>query len=404
MQNINELFDNRDMIIESMGYFNPLILEENAVVLSEGFIGGIVEKIKALGRIIQGWIQKLINWVAGKFSRGGGGGGGSTSSSSTTTASKASSNKKADTQMNEIKEISDKIDDMTKTKDVIQTKNKEIDKKIDKLEDEVKKMTDAAVEKATKSEYMQKRDKLLAEIGECKEEVKKWSNKLTELPKKVEEQKKKLNDLRRKSIDQSLAKVKIPDLRHAKYAINDAITDCRKAIASYDPYGQFKGKSIQKYFLNSGNDKEMTAEDFLKDDVYKSYSHEAGKECIDQLRKYQKKVEDIYKKMENDAKNADETEAKKILDKAKSVNAVSQKVIKTTLDWLNSYVTKITNLRSSLDVDNRNIKSAIDSAENKLMDMTDTSKNGYYSFYRDKMKKAMSKVEQLNGELNSLNS
>ena len=148
----------------------------------------------------------------------------------------------------------------------------------------------------------------------------------------------------------------------------------------------------------------MTAEDFLKDDVYKSYSHEAGKECIDQLRKYQKTVEDIYKKMENDAKNADETEAKKILDKAKSVNAVSQKVIKTTLDWLNSYVTKITNLRSSLDVDNRNIESAIDSAENKLMDMTDTSKDGYYRFYRDKMKKAMSKVEQLNGELNSLNS
>ena len=125
MQNINELFDNRDMIIESIGYFNPLILEENAVALSEGFIGGIVEKIKALGRIIQGWIQKLINWVAGKFSRGGSGGGGSTSSSSTTTASKAASNKKADTQMNELKEISDKIDDMTKTKVVIQTKNKE---------------------------------------------------------------------------------------------------------------------------------------------------------------------------------------------------------------------------------------------------------------------------------------
>ena len=164
MQNINELFDNRDMIIESMGYFNPLILEDNAVVLSEGFIGGIVEKIKALGRLIQGWIQKLINWVAGKFSRGGSGGG-STSSSSTTTASKAASNKKADAQMNELKEISDKIDDMTKTKDDIQTKNKEIDKKIDNLEDEVKKITDAAVEKAAKSEYMQKRDKILAEIG-----------------------------------------------------------------------------------------------------------------------------------------------------------------------------------------------------------------------------------------------
>ena len=69
MQNINELFDNKEVIIESMGYFNPLILEENTVVLSEGFIGGIVEKIKALGKLIQGWIQKLINWVASKFGR-----------------------------------------------------------------------------------------------------------------------------------------------------------------------------------------------------------------------------------------------------------------------------------------------------------------------------------------------
>ena len=68
MQNINELFDNRDMIIESMGYFNPLIVGEyNNVVVTEGIVGGIVEKIKALGKMIKGWLQKLIDWVAGKF-------------------------------------------------------------------------------------------------------------------------------------------------------------------------------------------------------------------------------------------------------------------------------------------------------------------------------------------------
>lgn len=73
MQNINELFDNRDMIIESMGYFNPLIVGEyNNVVVTEGIVGGIVEKIKALGKMIKGWLQKLIDWVAGKFNNLGG--------------------------------------------------------------------------------------------------------------------------------------------------------------------------------------------------------------------------------------------------------------------------------------------------------------------------------------------
>ena len=44
MNNINDLFNERDMIIESMGCFNPLILEENNVILTEGIIGGLVEK------------------------------------------------------------------------------------------------------------------------------------------------------------------------------------------------------------------------------------------------------------------------------------------------------------------------------------------------------------------------
>ena len=69
MKNINELFNERDMIIESMGYFNPLILEENNVVLTEGVVGGLVEKIQALWKMIKGWITKLIDFVSSKFRR-----------------------------------------------------------------------------------------------------------------------------------------------------------------------------------------------------------------------------------------------------------------------------------------------------------------------------------------------
>ena len=70
MNNINDLFNERDMIIESMGYFNPLILEENNVVLTEGIVGGLVEKIQALWKMIKGWITKLIDFVSSKFRKG----------------------------------------------------------------------------------------------------------------------------------------------------------------------------------------------------------------------------------------------------------------------------------------------------------------------------------------------
>ena len=36
MNNMDDLFNKRNMIIESMGYFNPLILEEKNVILTEG--------------------------------------------------------------------------------------------------------------------------------------------------------------------------------------------------------------------------------------------------------------------------------------------------------------------------------------------------------------------------------
>lgn len=68
MNNINDILDNRDIIIESMSYFNPLILEEHNAIVTEGILGNIAETIRKLFDIIRGWISKLIDFVASKFS------------------------------------------------------------------------------------------------------------------------------------------------------------------------------------------------------------------------------------------------------------------------------------------------------------------------------------------------
>ena len=114
MNNINDLFNERDMIIESMGYFNPLILEENNVVLTEGIVGGLVEKIQALWKMIKGWITKLIDFISSKFKR-----------NRNTTTTSGDSNK----VNNEIKEV---INDINKQTEEITNERNEIKKEIEK--------------------------------------------------------------------------------------------------------------------------------------------------------------------------------------------------------------------------------------------------------------------------------
>jgi len=100
MANIKDIFNEKDIIIESMSYFNPLILEEHNVVVTEGVVGGIVEKLKALYEMIKGWLSKLISFVADKFS--GKGRKKSSSDSSTT-----NSEKKAESGSSKTKTTSD---------------------------------------------------------------------------------------------------------------------------------------------------------------------------------------------------------------------------------------------------------------------------------------------------------
>ena len=102
------------MIIESMGYFNPLILEENNVVLTEGIVGGLVEKIQALWKMIKGWITKLIDFISSKFKR-----------NRNTTTTSGDSNK----VNNEIKEV---INDINKQTEEITNERNEIKKEIEK--------------------------------------------------------------------------------------------------------------------------------------------------------------------------------------------------------------------------------------------------------------------------------
>ena len=111
MNNINDLFNERDMIIESMGYFNPLILEENNVVLTEGIVGGLVEKIQALWKMIKGWITKLIDFVSSKFKR------------------KNNTSNNSNKVNNEIKEV---INDINKQTEEIVNERNDIKQKIEK--------------------------------------------------------------------------------------------------------------------------------------------------------------------------------------------------------------------------------------------------------------------------------
>ena len=119
MNNINELFNERDMIIESMGYFNPLILEENNVILTEGIVGGLVEKIQALWKMIKGWITKLIDFVSSKFKR------------------KNNISNNSNKVNNEIKEVIDDID--KQTEEIVNERN-DIKQKIEKNVDETHKL------------------------------------------------------------------------------------------------------------------------------------------------------------------------------------------------------------------------------------------------------------------------
>ena len=353
MHNINDLFNERDMIIESMSYFNPLILEENNVILTEGFVGGLVEKIQALWKMIKGWITKLIDFVSSKFKR------------------KNNTSNNSNKVNNEIKEV---INDINKQTEEIVNERNDIKQKIEKNVDETHKL----VEKIQNDLDDDKAEELRKEIDYAKKNISAIRKEIKFLPNKIKEQQEKIDDFEER-YNKSVNKIyEMPDLIDAKMAISMIIHDCTKAMQTNKPSEYFNNKKIKNYFLKSNNKIKIPANEFLDNEIYKSYLSDAGDEYVDQLKTYQQKLDSTYKELENIAQRISESDtqrSKELLNKASEINKLTQRVLKEAIVTLDKYVQEISKYFFKIDyyifnndVNLRNARLKLDSLRQDLID------------------------------------
>ena len=353
MNNINDLFNERDMIIESMGYFNPLILEENNVVLTEGIVGGLVEKIQALWKMIKGWITKLIDFVSSKFKR------------------KNNTSNNSNKVNNEIKEV---INDINKQTEEIVNERNDIKQKIEKNVDETHKL----VEKIQNDLDDDKAEELRKEIDYAKKNISAIRKEIKFLPNTIKEQQEKIDDFEER-YNKSVNKIyEMPDLIDAKMAISMIIHDCTKAMQTNKPSEYFNNKKIKNYFLKSNNKIKIPANEFLDNEIYKSYLSDAGDEYVDQLKTYQQKLDSTYKELENIAQRISESDtqrSKELLNKASEINKLTQRVLKEAIVTLDKYVQEISKYFFKIDyyifnndVNLRNARLKLDSLRQDLID------------------------------------
>ena len=353
MNNINELFNERDMIIESMGYFNPLILEENNVILTEGIVGGLVEKIQALWKMIKGWITKLIDFVSSKFKR------------------KNNISNNSNKVNNEIKEVIDDID--KQTEEIVNERN-DIKQKIEKNVDE----THQLIEKIQNDLDGDKAEELRKEIDYAKKNISSIRKEIKFLPNAIKEQQEKIDDFEER-YNKSVNKIyEMPDLIDAKMAISMIIHDCTKAMQTNKPSEYFNNKKIKNYFLKSNNKIKIPANEFLENEIYKSYLSDAGDEYVDQLKTYQQKLDSTYKELENIAQRISESDtqrSKELLNKASEINKLTQRVLKEAIVTLDKYVQEISKYFFKIDyyifnndVNLRNARLKLDSLRQDLID------------------------------------
>ena len=341
MNNINDLFNERDMIIESMGYFNPLILEENNVILTEGIVGGLVEKLKALYEMIKGWITKLIDFVSSKFRK----------EKPTTTGNDKPHEYKGEHISDDRKESSNKFN-------LTNAFFKAVDEKdIRKLRIMMKDslLVDLSFKQFNEmSKYVKHIEGMYDEHDdkECpfEEDKSKWdknymdkqmaqlfrgnfSKKRIEHIKKVityvySNEKKNVNESTNVTTPQI---IELPKLKDAKKALNDIKKECEKALKEKDPSKIIPKdpKTIRKYFETGGKVK-LSRDKILKDSTYMSYLN--SKDCTDQLKSYQKSLDIEYKSLQQEAKNIkDEQKSKELLVKARGINVMTQKFLGTAI-------------------------------------------------------------------------
>ena len=353
MNNINDLFNERDMIIESMGYFNPLILEEHDVILTEGIVGGVVEKIQALWKMIKGWITKLIDFVSSKFKR------------------KNNTSNNSNKVNNEIKEV---INDINKQTEEIVNERNDIKQKIEKNVDETHKL----VEKIQNDLDDDKAEELRKEIDYAKKNISAIRKEIKFLPNTIKEQQEKIDDFEER-YNKSVNKIyEMPDLIDAKMAISMIIHDCTKAMQTNKPSEYFNNKKIKNYFLKSNNKIKIPANEFLDNEIYKSYLSDAGDEYVDQLKTYQQKLDSTYKELENIAQRISESDtqrSKELLNKASEINKLTQRVLKEAIVTLDKYVQEISKYFFKIDyyifnndVNLRNARLKLDSLRQDLID------------------------------------
>ena len=336
MNNIKDLFNERDMIIESMGYFNPLILEENNVILTEGVVGGLVEKIQALWKMIKGWITKLIDFISSKFRKGKPTTDNAYEGEHITNDRKESASKFGLTDRF-FKELDNKdipkLRVMMKDSLLVDLSFKQFNE-MSKYVKNIEGMYDEHDDKACpfeedKSKWDKKyMDKQLTQLF-----VGNFSKKRIEHIKKVityiySNEKKNVNE----STNVTTPKIiELPKLKDAKKALNDIKKECEKALKEKEPSKIIPKdlKTIRNYFETGGKVK-LSRDKILKDSSYMSYLN--SKDCTDQIKSYQKSLDNEYKSLQQEAKNIkDEQKSKELLVKARGINVMTQKFLGTAI-------------------------------------------------------------------------
>ena len=341
MNNINELFNERDTIIESMGYFNPLILEENNVILTEGIIGGLVEKIQALWKMIKGWITKLIDFVSSKFKRKTMNDDNNSKSHGFEGEHITKDRKESSSKFRLTNAFFKAVDEknigrlriLMKDSLLVDLSFKQFNemskyvKDIEGMYDEHEPKTCPFEEDKSKwdKNYM---DKQMTQLF-----VGNFSKKRIEHIKKVityiySNEKKNVNESTNVNTPQI---IELPKLKNAKKALNDIKKECEKALKEKEPMKIIPKdpKTIRKYFETGGKVK-LSRDKILKDSSYMSYLN--SKDCTDQLKSYQKSLDNEYKSLQQEAKNIkDEQKSKELLVKAKGINMMTQKFLGTAI-------------------------------------------------------------------------